>query len=148
MPMHIWDINSGMKIYRTDLAKRYLRLCPNSMSYSDAIALVFIHQGHLVLETPITILERKYGTSKINIKTAFNTLIEIMNILMLFNPLRLFLPISLFLFILGIAWGLPIVLMNKGISIGASLSIIVSAQTFFIGLIAEQISQIRKTQNE
>lgn len=148
MPIHIWDINSGMKIYRTDLAKKYLHLCPDSMAYSDSIALVFIHQRHLVLETPITILHREHGKSSINLRTAFTTLLEIINILMIFNPLKLFLPISIILFLSGIAWGLPIVLMHRGISIGASLSILVSVITFLIGLLAEQIAQIRKSQNE
>ncbi len=49
MPLSITDLNSGMKIYATDLAKKYIKLCPDSMAYSDIIALVFVSQRHLVL---------------------------------------------------------------------------------------------------
>jgi len=44
----IW--NSGMKIFRTELGKKYLHLYPDTMAFSDIIALVFINNRHLVLE--------------------------------------------------------------------------------------------------
>ncbi|MBC7873200.1 MAG: glycosyltransferase family 2 protein, partial [Ferruginibacter sp.] len=55
MTVPIHDINSGMKIYRIDLAKKYLSLTPDTMAYSDIITLVFINNRHLVLEEPITV---------------------------------------------------------------------------------------------
>jgi hypothetical protein len=65
MPIHISDINSGFKLYRTELVRRYLSLCPDSMAFSDVIALVFIKKRHLVLEHPITIKKRASGKSTI-----------------------------------------------------------------------------------
>src|SRR3990170_240521 len=35
MPLTVYDINSGMKMYDTELAKRYIRICPDSMAFSD-----------------------------------------------------------------------------------------------------------------
>ena len=144
MPLHIHDLNSGMKTYNTLLAKQYLHLCPNTMAYSDVITLVFISQGHLVKEIPITIHPRTSGKSTINTLTAFETLKQILNIVMLFNPLRIFFPLSV-LFILGsAAWGLPIVLAGRGVSVGAMLGIVTGIFFFFFGLVAEQLSLIRK----
>lgn len=140
----IWDINSGMKIYRTDLVRKYLYLCPDTMAFSDIITLVFLSQRHLVLEKEINIKKRLGGESTIGVKTAFQTVLEIFNIVMLFNPLKIFLTASVFFFIFGFAWGIPIVLAGRGISIGASLLIIMSILFFFLGLIAEQLSAIRK----
>ncbi len=144
VPLHIYDINSGMKIYNTVLAKRYINLCPDSMAYSDIIALIFISQRHLVGEISISIKPRTVGKSTISFKTALDTIIEIMNIVILFNPMRIFLPISICSVIVGLAWGIPIVLQGHGISGGAFLALITGLIFFFLGLIAEQLSMLRK----
>jgi len=142
VPIH--DINSGMKIYRTELAKQYLYLTPNNMPFSDVITLIFISNRHLVLEEPIRIKERLKGESKIGIQTAFETIKEIVNIIFLFNPLKIFLPISIFIFIISMAWGIPIIMKGQGVSVGAVLGILSSLIFFFLGLIAEQLTLIRK----
>lgn len=144
VPVH--DINSGMKIYRTELAKRYLHLTPNNMPYSDIITLIFISNRHLVLEEPIVVKDRLKGESTIGIQTAFETIMEIVNIIFLFNPMKIFLPISIAAFLVSMAWGLPIVLKGNGVSTGALLGFISSLIFFFLGLIAEQLTLIRKNQ--
>jgi len=144
MPIHIHDINSGMKIYRTVLAQKYLHMYPDTMAFSDVIALVFINYRHLVLEEPIKIKERKTGESKVGLHSAFETIMEILNILTLFNPMKLFLPISVSLILFGIGWTLQFAVKGLGVSVGGSLSIISGLMVFLIGLIAEQLSSIRK----
>jgi glycosyltransferase involved in cell wall biosynthesis len=143
MPLPIHDLNSGFKLYRTDLAKRYIHLCPDAMAFSDVITLIFINQRHLVLEHPITVHERKSGKSTINTYTAFETIIEILNLVMLFNPLRVFLPLSVVCIVVGLAWGTPFILLGKGVSVGSMLAIVVGVLFFFLGLIASQLSAIR-----
>lgn len=146
MPIHIHDINSGIKMYSTSLAKKYLPLCPNSMAYSDVITLVFVSQRHMVLEIPVNILERKSGKSTISTRTAFQTILEIVNILMLFNPLKVFLPLAGLSMIAGLAWGLQFILAGKGLSPGALLAFVVGVFFLLLGLLAEQLSYIRKNQ--
>jgi glycosyltransferase involved in cell wall biosynthesis len=143
MPLPIKDLNSGFKLYRTDLVQKYIELCPDSMAFSDIITLVFINQRHLVLEHPISISKRIAGKSTINIYTAFDTLINILNIAMMFNPLRVFLPLSFLFVLLGMGWGLPFILMGRGLSVGAVLAIFTGLLFFVIGLIAQQLSAIR-----
>ena len=144
VPVH--DINSGMKIYRTDLAKQYLYLTPNNMPYSDIITLIFISNRHLVLEEPIVVNDRLKGESTIGIQTAFETIMEIVNIIFLFNPMKIFLPVSIFTFIITAAWGIPIIIRGNGVSTGSLLGFISSLIFFFLGLIAEQLTLIRKNQ--
>lgn len=144
VPVH--DINSGMKIYRTDLAKQYLYLTPNNMPYSDIITLIFISNRHLVLEEPILVKDRLKGESTIGIQTAFETVMEIINIIFLFNPMKIFLPVSIIMFLISAAWGIPIILQSKGVSTGALLGFISSLIFFFLGLISEQLTLIRKNQ--
>lgn len=144
MPIPIYDINSGMKLYRTDLGKKYCKICPNSMAFSDVICLTFISQFHRVIEEPIEIRSRNDGESTITVKTAFHTVYEIFNIVVLFNPIRIFMPIALISIVAGIVWGIPILLRDRGVSTGAALSILFGVFTFFFGAMAEQLSQIRK----
>ena len=140
----VYDINSGMKLYHTRLAQKYIQICPDTMAFSDIIALIFISQKHLVLEHPITVLPRKAGKSTINTKTAFETVKEILNILLFFNPLRFFIPLSIFFLIVGIAWEVPIFLRGDGMSVGALFLINFGILCFILGLLAEQISTIRR----
>ena len=146
MKLPIYDINSGMKIYDTKLVKSYLHLTPNTMAFSDVITLTFIHNKHLVIEEPIKIKKRIEGKSTIGVRTAFETVLEIINIIVLFNPMRVFLPMSIFFFIFGISWGSIFFFQGKGLSIGASTLLLISLIIFLLGLIAEQLSAIRKNQ--
>lgn len=144
LPIHIDDINSGMKIYNTEMAKRYIRLCPDHMAYSDIIAMVFISKRHLVLEQPINIKPRTAGVSTISTLTAIETVKEILNIVILFNPQRVFFPIAILSILAALVWGVPIALRGRGVSTGAMLGFTTGLLFFFLGLIAEQLSQIRK----
>ncbi|HEC12404.1 MAG TPA: glycosyltransferase family 2 protein [Acidiferrobacteraceae bacterium] len=146
MPIDIRDLNSGMKIYDTALAKKYIKLCPDGMAYSDIITLVFIKQKHLVKECDIKIRQRNTGVSTISTKTAFDTVLEIINVVILFNPLRIFLPVAVAFLLVGTLWGLPFLLRGEGISIGTLFMIISGLIFFLLGLLAEQLSLIRRDQ--
>ncbi len=143
MPLPITDLNSGFKFYRTELAKRYITVCPDSMAFSDVITLVFLSEHHLVIEYPIHIAPRKVGRSMISTFTAFETAIEVLNVALMFNPLKVFLPISALCILAGFGWGTPIVLLGRGVSVGAMLAIVTGLLFFVLGLIASQLSAIR-----
>ena len=143
MPLPITDLNSGFKLYRTELAKRYMTVCPDSMAFSDVITLVFLNERNLVLEYPIHISPRMVGRSTINTFTAFETVIQVLNISLMFNPLKVFLPISAVCILAGLGWGIPIVLLGRGVSVGAMLAIVTGLLFFVLGLIASQLSAIR-----
>ncbi|NPV56841.1 MAG: glycosyltransferase family 2 protein [Anaerolineae bacterium] len=142
--LNIQDLNSGMKLYRTELVKRYLHLCPNSMAFSDVITLLFVHQRHRVVEEPISINPRQTGSSTISTLTAVDTVLEIMHIVMLLDPQRIFLPAAMVCFAFGLVWGLPIVLMGRGVSVGAMLAIVTGLVLLALGLLAEQLALIRR----
>jgi glycosyltransferase involved in cell wall biosynthesis len=143
MPISVHDINSGMKLYETTLAQTYIRLCPDSMAFSDVITLIFINRRHRVIETPISVHPRHSGVSTINSMTAFETVLEIFNVVLLFNPMRIFLPMSIVLIVSGVAWGLPLVIRGNGVSVGAMLAVVSGMLFFLLGLIASQLALIR-----
>lgn len=143
MPLPVSDLNSGFKLYRTGLARRYITVCPDTMAFSDVITLVFLSEKHLVLEHPIRISPRKLGRSTINTFTAFETVMQVLNIALMFNPLGVFLPISGLCILAGLGWGIPIILLGRGVSVGAMLAIVTGLLFFVLGLLAGQLSAIR-----
>ena len=142
----ISDLNSGMKLYRTELAKRYLVLCPDGMAFSDIITLVFVHRRDLVLETGIEVMPRSEGVSTINTSTALDTVFQILNIVALFNPGRIFFPLGVGFVVLGLAWGLPFIVRDEGVSVGTMLLLVFGLIFFLVGLIADQVAQLRRGQ--
>ena len=58
--------------------------------------------------------------------------------------MRVFLPIAMVWILLAIVWGLPIIMKGRGVSTGAMLSFVSGVLFFGLGLLAEQLSQIRK----
>lgn len=143
MKIPVKDINSGMKIYNTEIAKPLLKFCPDTMAYSDIILLMFVWCKHKVVEKDITIHQRLGGTSTINYKTAIDTVFEIVNIVMLFNPLRIFMPVSLFFIASGVLWGMQFILGGTGLSVLALLLILIGILFAFLGLIAQAICKLR-----
>jgi len=147
MPLPIQDLNSGFKLYRTELAQKYIKICPDTMAFSDVITLTFIKQRNLVLEQDISIKPRVAGKSTINTYTALETVMEILNIAVLFNPLRIFLPISILCILFGFIWGVTILsIVGRGVSVGAMLAIVTGVIFFVLGLLANQISALRMEQ--
>ena len=142
--MEISDLNSGMKLYDTELAQRYLKLCPDGMAFSEVMPLIFVQQKHLVAETPIEVAPRMSGKSTISTMTALDTLYQIINIVMVFNPMRIFLPIGGFMILFGILWAIPFLIRGTGLSTASMMSMTAGLLLIMMGLLAEQLAQIRK----
>jgi glycosyltransferase involved in cell wall biosynthesis len=144
MPLPVHDLNSGLKMYRSSIVKKYLAACPDTMAFSDIITLVFINYRYKVIEHPVIVAERQSGKSSIRFSTAVDTFLEIINIILWFKPLRFFLPISIVSILFGLFWAAPILLQGRGVSVGAMLAVVSGLIWFMIGLLAEQLSMLRK----
>lgn len=144
IPVH--DLNSGMKIVDTALAQQVLHLCPDTMAYSDTIALLFINRRGLVLEEPIQVRARQGRPSTIGLRDAIGTVRAIINMVMLFHPLNVFLPAAAALAVFGLAWTLRCYLINHVVSQGAAVLLLSALFTLLLGLLAEQLADLRRTQ--
>lgn len=136
------DLNSGLRVYRRDVLMRYLHICPSGFSLTTTITLAFLSRGWRVVYTPITVRPRT-GRSTVTVATGFETIILILRIVSLFNPLRVFVPAAAVTAGAGIVWGVPIALAGRGISVGSMLAIVTAVILFALGLICDQISQLR-----
>jgi hypothetical protein len=141
------DLNSGMRLFRKDVVTKYLHLCPDGFSFSTTITLVFFNRGCSVKYVPIQVRKRE-GKSSVSVATGFETLLLVLRIVTLLDPLRLFLPVCFFLLAFGVIWAIPYAIQGRGISVGALLLLMGGVTTFFFGLLADQISQLRKERFE
>jgi hypothetical protein len=136
------DLNSGFRLMRRDVVTKYMHLCPPGFSFSTTITMAFFNRGFNVAYVPIEV-EKRIGKSTVSLSTGLETIILILRIAALFDPLRVFIPISLFVGLVGVLWGIPYTLLGNGISVGSMLAIVTATLLFSLGLICDQISQLR-----
>jgi hypothetical protein len=48
-----------------------------------------------------------------------------------------------FCVVIGLLWGIPLILIGRGVSVGSLLAIVMGGFFFFFGLIASQLAAIR-----
>jgi len=95
---HIPDLNSGLRMFKKELAMRYMRLFPDGFSFTSTITLALMADGWRVRYIPIDYYKRE-GKSKVKpVKDAINYFTLVMRMILFFNPLKIFLPLSFALF--------------------------------------------------
>lgn len=136
------DLNSGLRVYRRDVLTRYLHICPPSFSFTTTITLALLSRGWRVAYVPVRVNPRR-GRSTVSVATGFSTMLLILRTVSLFNPLRVFVPAAAVAIGAGVVWGVPIALAGRGVSVGAMLAIVTGVTLFGLGLLCDQISQLR-----
>jgi hypothetical protein len=142
------DLNSGLRVFRTDDVRRYLHLCPDGFSFSTTSTMVMLHRGYAVAFEPIEIRAREGSASTVTVRTGFETLMLILRLIMLLSPLRLFLPIGAVSMFLGVAWAVPYLVARRGLTVTALLLLVNGLLTVLFGLLADQIAELRKERFE
>lgn len=140
---NIPDLNSGLRLMKRDIVAKYMHLCPDGFSFSTTITLALFTQGYTVDYLPIQVQKRQGTLSTVRLSTGFQTIMLIIRLAALFAPLRIFLPASFLCVLVGILWGIPYALTGHGVSIGAMLAIVTGVLLFALGVICDQISQLR-----
>ncbi len=141
------DLNSGLRIVRTEVLRRYIHLCPAGYSFSTTITMALLSRGYAVDFVPIEV-ERRVGKSLVNVSAGFQTILLVLRLATLFNPLRLFLPMSLGSILLGIGWGIPYVVRGMGVTVAAMLLVLTGVLLFGLGLVCDQVAQMRLERHE
>lgn len=132
------DINSGLRIFSSKLARDLFRLLPNGFSLTSTITLGALYTPYRVRYIPIEYGMRT-GKSKIKkVRALFNFTMLILRTIVLFNPLKFFLPASAVLGAMGLAF-LVRDLMAEDIAQGSILLLVNALILFAIGLLAEAI---------
>jgi glycosyltransferase involved in cell wall biosynthesis len=143
------DLNSGLRCFPVDLIRRYAHLLPNGFSASTTSTLCLVERGYRVGYVPIK-ARRREGQSKVRlISDGLGTLRLIFRLVVLFNALKVFTLLGLSLVIPGLIYGV-IVALEKGAGFPtlAGTAIIAGLLTIFIGVVADQVTELRKERFE
>jgi glycosyltransferase involved in cell wall biosynthesis len=138
------DLNSGFRIFRKDVALRFLAMYPDGFSFTTTITLAMLTNHYRVKFLPIN-YHKRVGKSSIHpIRDFINFTILIIRICACFKPLYVFVPPALLLIGLGVLKGAIDYSQQHhlgGLSITMTLT---GIQTLFIGLLADLIDQRMK----
>ena len=145
----VQDLTSGFRAIKKDVAQQFLYLLPNSYSYPATLTLAVLRTGRALKYIPITVNVRKTGKSNIKIfKDGVRFFIIIVKICTLFSPFRIFLPVSFFMFCLGLSYYMYTFLTAGRFTNMSALLFTTSIIIFMMGLISEQICQMRFERRE
>lgn len=144
------DLTSGFRVVRTEVARRFLYLLPNTFSYPTTLTLSLLRAGYGIHSVPIRVGKREKGSkSKIKpLADGSRFFLIILKIATFFAPLRIFLPLSGLVFLGGISYYLYTFLSFHRFTNMGLLLIVLSSILFSLGLISEQIAQLRFDKSE
>jgi glycosyltransferase involved in cell wall biosynthesis len=142
----IYDLTSGFRAIRAGVAKEFVPLLPNTFSYPSTITLATVRSGYSLAYYPIKSPKRAPGTkSKIKIlDDGLRFFLIIFKITTLYSPMKIFVPASALTFLAGLGYGLYKIFMLDGrYGPTSQMLLVFAALIFLIGLMSEQITQLR-----
>jgi glycosyltransferase involved in cell wall biosynthesis len=143
------DLTSGFRAVKAGIARGFVYLLPNTFSYPTTITMATVRAGYSLTYVPVK-TARRVGRSKIRpIRDGSRFFLIILKIATLFSPLKVFLPISLTMFLLGAGYGLyRYFVLGWRYGDTSAMLMTVSVLMFLIGLVSEQVAQLRFDRSE
>ncbi|MFZ5863285.1 MAG: glycosyltransferase family 2 protein [Nitrospirota bacterium] len=144
----ILDTTSGFRAIKASLARRFVYLLPNAFSYPTTLTMATIRAGHSVTFVPIVAVRRK-GKSKLQpLRDGFRFLVIMFKIATLYSPIKVFLPVSAVFFTTGLGYYMYTFLESRRFTNMSALLFINAVIIFLMGLVSEQIAQMRFEHSE
>lgn len=140
------DLNSGLRIFRQEVARRFFNLLPDGFSFTTTLTLAMLINGYALDFFPINYYQR-IGRSKIRpIRDTLNFVQLVLNMALYFAPRKVFLLISVILLGLAVVWALFSKFVLGQLADVSTIVIIMTAiQMAGVGLLAELI--VHRTPN-
>ena len=139
----VMDLTSGFRAFRRKTVLEFLSLFPNRFSYPTTSTLSYLRSGLAVKYIPIN-ASKRVGKSKIRVvRDGVRFFLIILRIATLFSPLKVFVPVSFGFFLLGTSYYLYTFYNFQRFTNMSALLLSVSVLVFMMGLISEQITQLR-----
>jgi glycosyltransferase involved in cell wall biosynthesis len=145
----IQDLTSGFRAVKSEIAHNFLYLLPNTYSYPTTLTLGVMRSGRSVKYVPIHTENRTRGKSKIRVfRDGVRFFLIIAKICTLYSPFRIFLPLSIIMFLLGLSYYIYTFIVWGRFTNMSALLFTTSILIFMMGLISEQICQMRFERSE
>ena len=140
----IKDLTSGFRAVKSNVARNFLYLLPNTYSYPTTLTLGVLRSGLSVKYVPIKIRRRKTGKSNIKLLTdGVRFFMIITRICTLYSPMRVFLPVSFAMFLIGVINYLYTYITRSRFTNMSVFLFVAAIIIFMMSLISEQICQMR-----
>jgi glycosyltransferase involved in cell wall biosynthesis len=140
------DLTSGFRAIRANIARQFVSLLPNKFSYPTTITLATVRSGYSLAYVPVQTAKRHANSrSKIRlVRDGSRFFLIIFKVTTMFSPMKIFLPVSLLTFLVGVAYGLyKVFALDARYGPTSAMLITVSILMFLIGLVSEQVAQLR-----
>ncbi len=139
------DLNSGMRVFKRELALRYLHMLPDGFSFTTTITLAHMINNRPVYFHPID-YKRRIGKSKIQpIRDTLRFVQLIARMGMYFAPLRVLAPIVFVLSILFFGSLIYDVFYIKNLTDKTVMLLMFTMNTAIFGLLADMIDKRTRT---
>jgi glycosyltransferase involved in cell wall biosynthesis len=133
------DMNSGLRIFRKDLAERFLHLLPDGFSFTTTITIALLMEYYTVRFIPIG-YARRVGKSKIDpIGDTLRFLVLIIRTGTYFAPLRTLVPPTMVLFLLFVASAAYDVFSLHNLTDKTLVFLVLSVNAGTLALVADMI---------
>ena len=143
------DLTSGFRAVKADIAHNLLYLLPNTYSYPTTLTLSVLRNGRPVKYVPVKAKKRRSGKSGISMfKDGVRFFMIIIKICTIYSPFRIFLPVSFLTFLAGLFYYLYTLLSWDRFTNMSALLFTTSIVIFMLGLVSEQICQMRFDKSE
>ena len=132
------DLNSGMRVFRREIALQFFHLFPSGFSFTSTITLACFANEYTVKYVDIPYYKR-VGQSGIRPRHFFDFTSLIIRLFIYFRPIKMLSPVALVFFASGFVKLVRDYAVDGRIGTLASLLIIFSIQLFILALVSETI---------
>ncbi|MFH1444980.1 MAG: glycosyltransferase family 2 protein [Nanoarchaeota archaeon] len=136
---NIPDLNSGLRIFKKDLALRFFHIFPSGFSFTSTITLASFCNDYSVKYVPINYEKRK-GKSKMKASDFFGFNKLFLKMMMYFDPMKIFIPASAIVGAIGITSLLFDIIVYQNIADLSVFLILAALQIGLIGLVADLVA--------
>jgi glycosyltransferase involved in cell wall biosynthesis len=137
------DLNSGLRIFKRDIAERFFTLFPEGFSFTTTITVSSLVNGYMVKFIPINYFKRVGQSSISPLRDFFGFLFLVIRLVTYFKPLNVFIPPAIVIFLIGFTKAIFDLIRTNAFGVGSSLAMVTGVQLGFLGLLADLI--LRRT---
>lgn len=137
------DLNSGLRIFKKDIALRFWSLFPEKFSFTSTITMACLSNNYDVKFIPINYYKR-IGSSSMKASHFVDFINLITKLCLFFKPLKIFIPLGILMF--SIAFSVFVygyMVLEQVMDISVIIIVLSAIQIFIFGLLAELIVKTR-----
>lgn len=134
------DVNSGLRVFRTALARQYFHVISQGYSFTTTITLAALSNGYFVKYLPIE-YHRRVGSSKVRLARDIPRTTQIvLQACVYYNPIKLFLTFAVGSALLAmVSWALWLLTFAAPIGVMAALFTVSVVHFVALGMLADLI---------